>query len=54
MCASLYNFPPSRAVPCDSARLIEGVKGVPDGADWYYGGGSGQEYGQWKMDHVIS
>lgn len=25
---------------------MQEVQGVPDGADWYYGGGNEQEYGQ--------
>lgn len=32
---------------------MQEVQGVPDGADWYYGGGNGQEYRQWKMDNIF-
>lgn len=27
---------------------MQEIQGVPDGADWYYGGGNGQKYGLWK------
>lgn len=33
---------------------MQEVQGVPDGADWYYGGGNGQEYGQWKKDNIFN
>lgn len=29
---------------------MQEVQGVPDGADWYYGGGNEQECGQWVKD----
>ncbi|TNN64423.1 Low-density lipoprotein receptor-related protein 2 [Liparis tanakae] len=41
-----------RSLPCDSARLIQGVKGVPDGADWYYGGGSREVLAANRVDGV--
>lgn len=43
-----------RALPCDSLKLMQEVQGVPDGADWYYGGGNGQEYRQWKTDNMFN
>lgn len=49
---SLDNFFHSRELYHVIQPSLRGVKGVPDGADWYYGGGRG--YGQWKMDHIIN
>lgn len=32
---------------------MQELQGVPDGADWYYGGGNEQEYGQRKKDNIF-